>query len=82
MKDAFRQDETPSEFARAAIVREIDARMTEIQARLAERVIDTTIETEQARIAAYMASERAAGREPTTDDAGIEKMLHVAEEKA
>lgn len=67
--------ETRSDFIRKGVRREIDARMTAIQRALAERGIETEIGNREARITAYIASERAAGRVVATDDAGVREML-------
>jgi hypothetical protein len=48
-------------------------------ARRVPSLLAEEIAIRQSRVTAYIASETAAGRTPTTDDAGIERMLRVAE---
>lgn len=68
-------------YVRSVILTDCD-RMTAIQRALAERGIETEIGDREARVTAYIAAERAAGRVVGTGDAGIREMLRVAEGKA
>lgn len=75
MDGALREGETRADFIRDAIAAEVERR----QSTFFLLPIDVRMHATMLRVHDYLIAERAAGREPTTDDAGIKKMLHVAE---